>query len=328
MTTILPAEIIIRVPREGELEAICELLNTCDVADCGVFDSPLDQLRSQWHHPDFHPETDAWIAVAPEERIVAYAALAPYKYMRVDSYARVHPDYRGQGIGAHLRALIDQRAREFVPLAPPETRVVLHSWCHSGNFAGKQLLENVDYTCNRHTWGMSIELPSVPPQPEWPAGVTLQPFAPERDARAVFEAADESFQDHWGHLPGDFDNWYQRHIANDEQFDPTLWFIAVDGAEVAGVSLCGYYLDDGIVNTLGVRRLWRRKGLGLALLYHAFGEFYRRGTHTVTLGVDAQSLTGATRLYERAGMHVQISYDNYEKELRAGRDLSTQTLEV
>ena len=196
MTTILPAELIIRVPREDELEAICKMLNACDMVDCGIFDSPLDQLRDQWRSPDFHPEIDAWIAVASGERIVAYAALAAYKNVSVNSYVRVHPDYRGQSIGTHLRALIDQRAREFVPLAPLEMRVVLHSWCHSGNFAGKQLLENAGYICNRHTWAMFIDLSETLPQPEWPEGIVLRPFVPERDAHAVFEAVDESFQDH------------------------------------------------------------------------------------------------------------------------------------
>jgi ribosomal protein S18 acetylase RimI-like enzyme len=80
------------------------------------------------------------------------------------------------------------------------------------------------------------------------------------------------------------------------------------------------------VNSLSVRRPWRRRGLGLALLQHAFGEFYRRDTMTVALGVDAQSLTGATRLYERAGMHVDRQYAVYEKELRPGRELCTQTV--
>jgi mycothiol synthase len=44
--------------------------------------------------------------------------------------------------------------------------------------------------------------------------------------------------------------------------------------------------------------------------------------------VDAQSLTGATRLYERAGMHIAQEDITYEKELRAGIDMSTQTFEV
>jgi ribosomal protein S18 acetylase RimI-like enzyme len=78
---------------------------------------------------------------------------------------------------------------------------------------------------------------------------------------------------------------------------------------------------------LGVRRPWRKNGLGLALLYHSFSEFYRRGTPIISLGVDAASHTGATRLYQRAGMHVAAEYVSYEKELRPGREISVQSLE-
>jgi mycothiol synthase len=67
---------------------------------------------------------------------------------------------------------------------------------------------------------------------------------------------------------------------------------------------------------LGVRRPWRRRGLGLALLRSAFGGFYRRGTRKVALAADSQSLTGATRPYERAGMHLERLYSVYRKELR------------
>lgn len=82
----------------------------------------------------------------------------------------------------------------------------------------------------------------------------------------------------------------------------------------------------GWVDQLGVRRPWRRSGLGLALLHHTFGEFYRRGFTRVALGVDASSLTGATRLYERAGMYVARKYLTLEKELRPGVELGTQTV--
>ncbi len=63
------------------------------------------------------------------------------------------------------------------------------------------------------------------------------------------------------------------------------------------------------------RKPWRKRGLGLALLHHAFGEFYRRGQPKVALGVDAQNPTGATRLYERAGMHVAYEAVAFQKEL-------------
>jgi ribosomal protein S18 acetylase RimI-like enzyme len=79
-----------------------------------------------------------------------------------------------------------------------------------------------------------------------------------------------------------------------------------------------------------VRRPWRKRGLGLALLNHSFGEFYRRGYRRVGLGVDAQNLTGALRLYEKAGMRADPArrFSVYEKELRLGVDLAVETLNV
>jgi ribosomal protein S18 acetylase RimI-like enzyme len=60
--------------------------------------------------------------------------------------------------------------------------------------------------------------------------------------------------------------------------------------------------------------------LGLALLYHSFGEFFKLGSRVISLGVDASNPTGATRLYQKAGMHVASEFVSYEKELRPGRE--------
>ena len=117
-----------------------------------------------------------------------------------------------------------------------------------------------------------------------------------------------------------------------EIFRPENYFLAWDGDQVAGISLCYHHLpgqdDLGWVGTLGVLRPWRSKGLGLALLQHSFCELYRQGQRKIGLGVDASSLTGATRLYEKAGMRSDPSYEMmmFEKELRPGLDLTTQDL--
>ena len=77
----------------------------------------------------------------------------------------------------------------------------------------------------------------------------------------------------------------------------------------------------GWIRALSVRRPWRRKGLALALLLHSFRDFKEREKARAGLGVDATNLTGATGLYEKAGMHVALQYDFYEKELRPGINL-------
>ena len=83
----------------------------------------------------------------------------------------------------------------------------------------------------------------------------------------------------------------------------------------------------GWVGTLGVLRPWRKRGIGLALLHQSFGEFYRRGFRKVGLGVDGENLTGALRLYKKAGMSVHRQFELYEKELRPGLEISVQNLE-
>ncbi len=108
-------------------------------------------------------------------------------------------------------------------------------------------------------------------------------------------------------------------------FDPSLWFLARDGEEVCGVALCKVLGDEGWVDVVGVRRPWRTRGLGLALLRHAFAEYHRRGVRKVDLGVDAKSVAGAPRLYGRAGLSVNSSYVIYLKELRPGVDLAARS---
>ena len=66
---------------------------------------------------------------------------------------------------------------------------------------------------------------------------------------------------------------------------------------------------------LGVRRPWRRRGLGGAMLARAFAEFARRGQLRVDLGVDAHGETQPLRVYERAGMQVSSAYELYARKL-------------
>ena len=189
-------------------------------------------------------------------------------------------------------------------------------------------------TMFRHSFQMRIEMDEPPPKPKWPEGIRVRKYNPDEDAEAVYRADDEAFKDHFGYVKEPFEEGFKHFMhfmVNEEGYDPDLWFLAMDGGEIAGVSLCRKwsweYRDVGWVSSLGVRRPWRKRGLGLALLLHSFNAFYERGKRKVGLGVDASSLTGAVRLYEKAGMHVFRRYDRYEKELRPGVELGTTSVE-
>ena len=88
-----------------------------------------------------------------------------------------------------------------------------------------------------------------------------------------------------------------------------------DGGEIAALARCEPMLGGGSVGMLAVRKPWRRRGLGRALLLHAFREFRRRGFERASLGVDSENPTGATRLYESVGMRVESEHVTFERAL-------------
>lgn len=320
-------DFLVRPPMMSDLEALHRLLEICDIAEYGAPDFTLEDLRTLWQGPTFNLATDAWMVVAPGDRLVGYADVQHRQHVRIYTLVRVLPEFAGQGIEENLLHLAEEWAQRQIPLAKPGARVTLFSWGSNLNSTAQQGLLKAGFKEVRRSWRMEIGMSQVPAVPEWPDQITVRTFVPERDIRTVYATIEEAFQDHWGHMEGNFDEWKHWTIER-ENFDPTLWFLAFDGDEIAGASLCTYQMDYGWVDTLAVRRPWRRKGLGMALLLHSFGEFYRQGTYNVGLTVDSQNLTGATRLYERAGMHVARIYVSYEKELRAGIELSTQAIPI
>ncbi len=329
ITDTLPRGFVLRRPTMDDLQAALELIQIGEIEREGKPETTAHEMHLWWESPDFSLANDSWIVFSPEGKAVGLANVEHRQHARIFIGGDVHPDYRRRGIGTHLLKLNEQRAQQHLAEAEPDVRVSILSWIDEKNAAAKHLLEQHGYSYIRSHWRMKIELNEAPPTPKWAEGITVQTLADNPSLfRAVYEADDEAFQDHWGYVSHTFEEW-ERWMSKRENFDPSLWFLAMDGNEIAGFSLCADEKEQGgWVHILGVRRQWRRKGIGEALLYQSFGEFYKRGIHEVYLGVDASSLTGATRLYKRVGMHVHRQSDTYEKELRAGREISTQSVEV
>ena len=167
----------------------------------------------------------------------------------------------------------------------------------------------------RHFFRMEIDLDHRPDEAAWLNGIAVRAFRPGEE-RVVYDAIMDAFADHWDFVPTEFDEWEQ-FMVRSPTFDPTLWFMAEEGDELAGFSLCRLERRPGVghVGVLGVRPPWRRRGLGRALLLHSFHELRARGRAKADLGVDGENTTGAVGLYERAGMKLVRRTDAYEKVL-------------
>jgi GNAT superfamily N-acetyltransferase len=132
----------------------------------------------------------------------------------------------------------------------------------------------------------------------------------------VHLADEEVYFDQRGHTTWTFEQWKQRLNFDGETFDPSVWLIAYDGTAVAGAALGEIVQGIGWTHHLFVRRPWRRRGLGAALMLSVLSSFYRHGVDVARLNVDAQSLTNARQLYRRLGFRVIGDYSNFEKIVR------------
>ncbi len=315
---------------------IAELINGYLEAITGRAVVSAEALRQQMQMPEIDCRQDTRLVIAPNGGFAAFAAafhVAPH--VHVNGLAPVAIPHQGIGIGSKLLAWIEDRAAQALKMAPPDARVSLAQTVDEDEKAAIRLLEENGYQQVRHFWRMLIELDDAGSSDEivWPDGVFVSTMQLPQDLLPALRAGRDAFRDHWGHVEGPEDEALERmryRAENDPDFDPTLRFLAREGSEIVGI--CNVRAKDGTdettgyIETLGVRRSWRRKGIAKALLLHAFDACRNRGLSKVALHVDAASLTGATRLYESAGMHISELSHAYEKELRPGVELSTQEL--
>lgn len=330
----LPEGFTVRGATLADADAATEMFNIWmrhltgqdDLADPNI-------LREDWKTPQFDPGQDIRLVFSPTGQLVGYIEVWTISKPPVHPWiwGRVHPGFGGLGIGTALMEWAVEHASRVLLELPVDLRFAPRTGSLRVAEGSKRLFEECGFNHIRSSYEMRIEMNQAPPAPIWDERITLKTGSHE-DIPAIYRAFEESFRDHFGHIEEPFEEGLARfsHFMKSEGQDPSMWFLAMDGEEIAGISLCrpeGYSEKDmGWVNILGVRRPWRKRGLGLALLQHSFGEFFRRGQRKAGLGVDAENLTGALRLYEKAGMQVHMVFDTYEKTIREGREISVESL--
>jgi ribosomal protein S18 acetylase RimI-like enzyme len=296
----------IRVATTEDAEPLSELLNAIAIEQYGEPDVSAEEMASFLAMPLLE------LVVAERDGRMVGCADRRREEVRHRCWLDVRVPAGEAELAAELLAEVERRA---APDVDPGARAMTYVASVDDTLRG--VVEAAGYQVIRSSYYMAITLDD-PPQPDWPEGLEVTPYDPEQDEAAVHAAQQESFRDHWEHIDRSIEEW-RTFMVETPGFDPSLWFIARDDGEIAGISLCRVHWsgepEHGYVGTLGVRRPWRKRGLGLALLQHSFGEMKRRGMTRASLDVDAESLTGAVGLYERAGMHVERRFDCYLKTL-------------
>ena len=293
----------LRPPRREDAEGIAAVTR-----GFGYRSETADDIRSWFDMPSHDLERDARVAVL-DGAIVGYGDVGDQSKEGKILWGDIRAE------SAALPPLLDfveRRARELAGDAAK-----LKIWSPEGNNGWRALLQERGFLHDHHSFLMSTDLDGSLPAPEWPAGIAVRTYDRHRDEEIVYETHQETFSEERDFSRDPLDEW--RQWSYRDGFDPALWFLATNGGDIAGFALCRpSRIEDtpvGWINILGVRKQFRRRGLGLALLRHAFATFRARGWLRAGLGVDADNPTGAVRLYERAGMKAEAVSVWYEKGL-------------
>jgi GNAT superfamily N-acetyltransferase len=115
----------------------------------------------------------------------------------------------------------------------------------------------------------------------------------------------------------------RRPASAHRAFRPGLSYLAYEGPEPLGMLISHEYdayrdqtgLRDLYIALVGTRAVGRKRGIATALLATALPAARAEGYDEASLGVDADSLTGAVRLYERVGFTVDHTRTAFQKQL-------------
>jgi mycothiol synthase len=313
---------------QADYAAMAEIARLCNLADRVPFIETVEDIANTYAHlVNSDPQHDVIMAEVDGE-LVGYQRTwwrrhsdGEYVY---GITGHVTPAWRRQGLGRQLLERGERRLRHVAQAAqhPAGAPRYLQTFT-SLNRAGKvALFEQAGYSVVRHFYEMERPLHDDLPPVSLPAGLALRPVQPEH-LRAIWEANEEAFRDHWGHSAATEAD-YQGFLAQPHQ-DHRLWQVAWDTAnnQVAGVAIniidaavnAEFNRQIAYVEDLSVRRAYRQRGLGRALLVASLHAFQARGLATAGLGVDAENPSGALGLYERVGFRQKEHSVAYRKAM-------------
>lgn len=304
MPESLSSDIQLRSASTTDLDAILAIRRSP-----GKTDLTVKQLQASWQSLDMEKQTQ--VATRPNGDVIGYAELWQHRPDVFIPLVWVRDDEQRHGIGTALLRHMEVQARVLV--SEGSCKLLSQPW--QNEIAVRHLLEKVGYVCSSTFQRMELHMVEPPSRPATIPGIEIRSIKLEQDELAVYKADEEAFLDERGKKPRTLEQWRRRFQMHTDHFDPTLWWVAWAGSEIAGTSMNEVDNSAGEVMHLGVRRPWRKRGLGTTLLQIALHEFYRRNVHIMRLNVDAQSLTNAHLLYKRLGFRTVNAYMNYFREI-------------
>jgi mycothiol synthase len=313
-----------RLQHPADDAVLSGLINAGNAADAIPHRLTPAQVASWLDHPS-RMELDEDLLIAEVDGVpVAYAEGGWEQDndggRNYSTWGQVHPDWRRRGLGTALLRWVEDRQARVAATHPAGVEQRLQSWANESEAGRLALLERHGYEIVRYDYEM--ERPNLDDIPELPLpeGIELRP-ARDEDLRRFWETEVEVFRDHWGAID-DSEAAFEQMRA-DPRREIGLWVVAWEGDEIVGQVLnridreanAELGLERGWVNSVGVRRAWRRRGIARSLVAKSLRVLRDAGMTTAGLGVDAENATGALGVYEAVGFAVLRTERVYRKPL-------------
>jgi mycothiol synthase len=318
----------------GDIDAgeTTELMIAAETAIGGISHTTLSFVTMLLQSPDVDLDSDVLVLRSETTGDIAGFGLYRDPEPHVESVTNgwVHPSHRGRGLGTAIVEWGVEQAHLRISNAPEGARVTSLCQAADADTAAADLFTDLGFTADRHEIEMKFVFDAEVDLAPIPDGITIRTVQSDPDVEAVARVSSEAFKDHYGWAESSWDQTLERWAnfrAMDEWDDDLVFIAETEGGavgELVGIRSHGSDAATGYIGSLGVVRSWRGKGLARALLTRAFAAYQARGMRAVALDVDADSLTGATRLYDSIGMKPVRAETAYLIEIRAGDDLVTR----
>jgi mycothiol synthase len=181
-----------------DLSPLARLLEAAEVVDQDGDDISEEVLSDQLSWPGHDPIRDRWVVEAPDspETLIGWCAVFKMPHTpRADLAVRVHPGWRGRGIGSELLARAIERARERGATSAAIYANVRNPTA-DGFLRRRGWLPVSAYTAMR--WPADVADVAAE-SAALPAGYTMRTYAQAPDESVLLEAINRCYEGLWGH---------------------------------------------------------------------------------------------------------------------------------
>jgi mycothiol synthase len=322
ITTGIPG-LTLRHATVADWDAMAAALNRARRAD-GV-----EEVRTGASLAANHAESDTFrmerdVLIAELDGTLVGFSMA-YRVLRdgvpvAESWGIVVPEHRRRGIGTTLFRANRERVVAQYAADPRPGPSEMRSFALDDEVGARKLLAAEGFVTIRYGYEMRRYLTGALPDHLLPDGLEVRPVTPDQH-RTIFDADNEAFEDHWGRRTPDEADFQEEFHGPD--VDTSLWCIAWDGDQVAGVVMNAIYRGEnqelgirrGWLEHVSVRRPWRGRGVAKTLCAASFRVLRDQGMDEAWLGVDGSNPTGAVRLYEGLGFGVVRQWKAYGRPI-------------